>query len=165
MSHIASHGKKTAWKAFWSNPDLLANLGNGDCHDETVKLAEQLICRINNLSGEDWCDNERVVMFGKCRLPEALPPTRNAPQSHMHIAHYQSMVWIQERFNAPFLPQQDTMGQTSNGKFVPTLMPLAPIAAIHAEFIIRGSTKGKCGCKTPTCTALNRANAEVVMYI
>ena len=35
-SHIASHGKKTAWKAFCSNPDLLANLGKAEVHVETL---------------------------------------------------------------------------------------------------------------------------------
>ena len=29
----------------------------------------------SNLSDEGSCDNARVVMFGKCRVPEALPPT------------------------------------------------------------------------------------------
>ena len=36
VSHVASHGKKTDLKAFCSNPDLLANLGKGDFHEETV---------------------------------------------------------------------------------------------------------------------------------
>ena len=35
VSDIAGHGKGSAWNAFCSNPDLLANLGKGDFHDET----------------------------------------------------------------------------------------------------------------------------------
>ena len=35
VSDIAGHGKGPAWNAFCSNPDLLANLGKGDFHDET----------------------------------------------------------------------------------------------------------------------------------
>ena len=46
VSHIAGHGMKTAWKAFCSNPDLLANLGSDDFHAETCKLAEKFICRM-----------------------------------------------------------------------------------------------------------------------
>ena len=68
-----------------------------------------------NLSDEDRCDNARVVMFGKCRVPVALPVTSNAPQSHIQRrAHYQSMVWIQTTYNIPFLPRPETMGW-SNG--------------------------------------------------
>ena len=40
MSHIAGHGKKTAWKTFYLNPDILVNLGKGNLHDETCKLTE-----------------------------------------------------------------------------------------------------------------------------
>ena len=35
---------------------------------------------MNNLSDEDRCDNARVVLFGKCRLPEA----SNALQLHVY---------------------------------------------------------------------------------
>ena len=61
VSDIAGHGKRSAWKAFCSNPDL-ANLGKGDFHDETY-------------SSYPRRGNVRVVMFGKCILPKALPHT------------------------------------------------------------------------------------------
>ena len=35
VSDIAGHGKRSVWKAFCSNPGLLANIGKGDLHDET----------------------------------------------------------------------------------------------------------------------------------
>ena len=35
VSDIAGHGKGSAWNAFCSNPDLLANLGKDDFRDET----------------------------------------------------------------------------------------------------------------------------------
>ena len=35
MSDIAGHGKRSTWKAFYSNLDLCANIGKGDFHDET----------------------------------------------------------------------------------------------------------------------------------
>ena len=49
VSHIVGLGMRTAGKAFCSNPDLLANLGSDDLHDETCKLAEKFICRMYNL--------------------------------------------------------------------------------------------------------------------
>ena len=152
VSHIAGHRKKTAWKKFCSNPDLLANLGKGDLHDETCKLAEKFICRIYKLPDEDICDNARVDMFGKCRLPEALPPTSNALQFHIQRAHYQAMVWRQATCNIPLLPQPETMGWSKdNGILVPILMSVSPIPEICTEVITCGCTKGcnsgKCGCK------------------
>ena len=162
VPHIAGYGMKTAWKAFCSNPDLLANIGSDDLHDETCKLAEKFICRMYNLSDEDTCDNARVVLFGKCILPEALPHTSNALQLHIQRARYQSMAWIQATYNTPFLPQPEPMGwSTGDGKLVPTLMSLFPIPATCAEVIICGCTRGKCGCKNENlhCTA----RAEVVM--
>ena len=79
VSHIAGHGKKTAWKTLCSNPDLLANLDKGDPHDETCKLAKKFVCKMYNMSDEESCDNARVVPSSRCRLPGALPLTSNAP--------------------------------------------------------------------------------------
>ena len=76
VSDIAGHEIGSAWNAFCSNPDLLANLSKGDFHDENIcKLPEKFICRMFNLSDEGSCDKTRVVMIGKCRIPEALSPT------------------------------------------------------------------------------------------
>ena len=83
-----------------------------------------------NIFDEGSCDNARVVMFGKCRIPEALHlPTSNAPQLHIHRAHYQSMVWIQATCNIPLIPPQpETMRWSKgNGTLVLILMPLAPM--------------------------------------
>ena len=85
-----------------------------------------------NLSDEGSCDNTRVVMLGKCRVPEALSPnlpTCNAPQLHIQRAHYQSMMWIQATCNIPLLPpQSETIGWLKgNRTLVPTVMPLAPM--------------------------------------
>ena len=89
-----------------------------------LKLPEKFICRMF----KSFCDNARVVMFGKCRVPEALPPTyKYAPQLHIQRAHYQSMVWMQATCNIPLLPPQpETMGWSKgNGTLVPTVMTLA----------------------------------------
>ena len=75
MSDIAGHGKGSTWIAFCLNPDLIANLGKGDFHDETYSSYARFICRIFNLADEGSCDSARVIMFGKCKVPEALPPT------------------------------------------------------------------------------------------
>ena len=101
---------KTAWKAFCSNPDLLANIGSDYLHGETCKLVEKLICRMYTLSYENRCCDARVVLFGKCILAEALPLTSNALQLPIQRARYKSMAWMQATCNIPFLPQPETMG-------------------------------------------------------
>ena len=78
MSDIVGHGKGSAWNAFCLNPDLIANLGKGDFHDETYSSyarsssAGYSIC-------EGSCDNARVASakYQKhCHLP-----TSDAPHS------------------------------------------------------------------------------------
>ena len=123
MSNIGGQGKKTAWKEFCSNPDLIASLCKADFHDETLELDDKFICRMYNHAAENSFDHARVVLFGKCRLPEALPTISNALQLHVQRANYQSLVWIQATCNIPLLPQPETMGWSKgNGKLVPILM-------------------------------------------
>ena len=77
VSDIAGHGKGSAWNAFCSNPDLLAKLGKGDFHDETYSSyprSSSAGCTIFLMRAavimHGW-----LVMFGKCRVPEACPPS------------------------------------------------------------------------------------------
>ena len=63
-------------------------------------------------SDEDSFDKALVVIiFGKCRLSEALPPKSNALQLHIQRAHYHSMVWIHATCNFPHLPQPETRAE------------------------------------------------------
>ena len=76
VSDIAGHGKGSVWNAFCLNPDLIANIGKGDFHDETyTSYARSSSAGYSISSDEGSCDYARVVMFGKCKVPEALPPT------------------------------------------------------------------------------------------
>ena len=46
VSHIVGHTKKTAWKVFCENENLLKDLGVGILKEATVKSAEQFICKL-----------------------------------------------------------------------------------------------------------------------
>ncbi len=131
VSDIAGHGKGSAWNAFCSNPDLLANLGKGDYHDETYlsyPRSSSAGCSIFLMRAavvmHGWLCLASVEYLKHCHLP-----TSNAPQLHIQRAHYQSMVWIQATCNIPFLPPQpETMGWSKgNGTLVATVMPVAPM--------------------------------------
>ena len=129
MSDIAGHGNGSAWNAFCSNPDLLANLGKGDFHDETYSSYP----RSSSAGCATILMRAAVIMQGWLYLASAEClkhchlPTGNAPHLHIQQAHYQSIVWIQVTCNIPLLPPQpETMGWSKgNGTLVPTVMQLA----------------------------------------
>ena len=131
VSDIAGHGKGSAWYAFCSNPDLLANHGKGDFHDETYSSYP----RSSSAGCSIFLMRAAVIMHGWLCLPSAeylkhcYLPTSNAPQLHIQRAHYQSMVWIQAICDIPLLPPQPEKMRwsKSNGTLVPTVMPLAPM--------------------------------------
>ncbi len=134
MSDIAGHRKGSAWNAFSSNPDLLANLGKGDFYDETYSSYP----RSSSAGCSIFLMRAAVIMHGWLYLASAEYlkhchlPTSNAPQLHIQRAHCQSMVWILATCNIPLLPPQpETMGWSkSNGTLVPTVMPLAQCAEV-----------------------------------
>ena len=113
MSDIAGHGKRSAWNAFCSNPDLLANLVKGDFHDETYSSyprSSSAGCSIFLMRAAvimlGWLYLASVEYLKHCHLP-----TSNAQQLHIQRAHYQSIVWIPATCNIPLLPPQpETMG-------------------------------------------------------
>ena len=97
MSDIAGHGIGSAWNAFCSNPDLLANLSKGDFHDETYASyprSSSAGCSISLMRAavirHGWLCLASAEYLKHFRLP-----TGNAPQLHIQRAHCLSMVWIQ----------------------------------------------------------------------
>ena len=151
---------------FCSNPDLLANLGKGDFHDETYSsypISSSAGCSIFPMRAA-------VIMCGWLCLASAEYPkhchlsTSNAPQLHIQRAHYQSMVRIQAACNIPLLPPQpDTMGWSKGkGTLVPTVMPLAPMCRSYHADAPNDAYPGNVVAKTQTRTAQNRANTEPV---
>ena len=130
MSYIAGQGKGSAWNAFCLNPDIIANLGKGDFHDETYSS----YARSSSAGYSIFLMRAAVIMHGWLCLASANYlkhchlPTSNAPQLHIQRAHHQSIVWIPvATCNIPLLPPQpETMGWSNgNGTFALTVIPLA----------------------------------------
>ena len=120
---FAGHGNESAWNAFCSNPELLANLGKGDFHDETYSSYP----RRSSAGCSIFLMRVAVIMHGwlclasaeylkRCHLP-----TGNAPQLHIQRAHYQSIVWIQATCNIPLFHhnQRHWDGQRATGHLFP----------------------------------------------
>ena len=119
VSDIAGHGKGSAWNAFCSNPDLIANFGKGDFHDETYSS----YARSSSAGYSIFLMRAAVIMHGwlclasvkyqkHCHLP-----TSNAPQLHIQRAHHQSMVSIQQHITFHFFHhnQRQWNGQRATG--------------------------------------------------
>lgn len=148
-SYFGGHSKKTAWKVFQDHNELLENLGKGELTEETIKKAEQFVCRLYKLSNVDNVDKARKTMFVKCCAPESLPPTSDALSFHIKRSHYQAAVWRQAHINYPDLPTPQSSGwKDEEGKIVPILMSLPPVPESCISLISCGCTTE---CKTLRC--------------
>ena len=133
VSYIAGHSKKTAWRVFLEDPTLVSNIGKGEMCRETIQSAEKLMCKVYNVSDVDSCDKARVVLFAKCKSPEALPPTSDALNFHVQRAHYQTLVWRQAHCVDPILPPAEDMGwDLVDGCLVPKL-PAISDRLLHVD--------------------------------
>ena len=167
MSDIAGHGKGSAWNAFCLNPDLIANLGKGDFHDE----AYSSYARSSSAGFSIFLMRAAVIMHEWLCLASAKHqkhchlPTSNAPQLHIQRAHHQSMVSIQATCNIPLLPTQPgTMRWSkSNGTLVLIVIPLAQMCrSYHMRMHQMMHLREIWLQKRQTCTAHTRAITEPV---
>lgn len=92
-SYIANHTKRSAWKVFKVDHELLHNLGVGDLTDEKERSAEIFVCRLYNINKIDSVDEVRHTLSKPpASKPEALPPTSDALHFHLLRVHYQSLI-------------------------------------------------------------------------
>ena len=148
-SYIAGCSKRSAWKTFQTHHQLLENLGKGELTAETLKNAEQFVCKLYNINNMSNTNEARVILFNKSRSPESLPPTSDALQFHIQRAHYQVAVWRQAYLAYPDTPNTKAMGwKVEETKVKPLLMSLSPVAKSCREII---TCNCKSGCKTLRC--------------
>jgi hypothetical protein len=91
-SFFSGHGKKTAWKVFEQQYELLQNLGKGGMTDEIATDAEKFICRLYHVPNVDTVDQARSLLFIKSHVPKSLPPKSDALSFHVKHSHYQAAV-------------------------------------------------------------------------
>ena len=87
-SFLSGHSKKTAWKVFEQDHELLQDLGKGNLAKETIAETDKFVCRLYNTQ---YVDKARSQLFMKSRSPESLPPR----VMHVMRSHYQAAVWRQ----------------------------------------------------------------------
>ncbi|MES9881148.1 MAG: hypothetical protein ABW185_09730, partial [Sedimenticola sp.] len=150
-SYVSGHTKRSSWKVFKDNHELLVDLGVGELTNETAALVETFMCRIYNVSHTDSIDTARYYLFSKSAKPEALPPTSDALRFHVMRVNYQTMIWRQACCAAPELPAPDSMGwKCADGNLVPILMSRNPIPAACLD-VIACSCNKMCGTLRCKC--------------
>ena len=148
-SFLAGHSKKTAWKVFKEQYELLVDLGNGELDDDKIKSAEQFMCRIYGIFEEGDVDKARVILFTGSRSMQALPPTSNALRFHIQRAHHQASVWRQAHCTHPNVPEPTMHGWTlTDGQLLPTLMSLPAVPESCLEVV---SCSCATACQTSRC--------------
>lgn len=165
VSHIARHGKRSAFKVFEVHHKLLKQLGKGELSANTIQAAEKFLCRLYKLPNVESCDKARVMLFCKGHLQEALPPTSDAAHFHIKRSHYQTMVWKQANVTIQQLPLVTDMGwKYISDQLRPEFMSLTPIPQACCEIVSCGCTTGclnrRCSCKksSMTCTEACKCN-------
>ena len=76
MSYIAGCSKRSAWKTFQTHHQILENLGKGELTAETLKNAEQFVCKLYNINNVSNTNEARVILL----------------ISHAHQNHYLQLV-------------------------------------------------------------------------
>ena len=148
-SYLAGHSKKSCWKIFLQDHDLIRNLGTGDLTVETVHDAERFICKVYGMPNIDTVNKARSQMFVKSRAPDCLPPTSDALGFHVKRCHYQAAVWRQAHKQHPVLPSPEAMGwKMEANSLVPILMGVPAVPESCMELI---SCKCASRCRFAQC--------------
>ena len=87
-SYLAGHSKKACWKIFKVHHNYLRGLGNIPVlTDQTIKDAEEFVCKIYGPAAASSTNDVRVSMFVKGVTNDKLPPTSDALLYHIKRSH------------------------------------------------------------------------------
>ncbi|KAG1661763.1 hypothetical protein GQR58_021271 [Nymphon striatum] len=136
VSQFADIGKKTAWKVFMQEGACLRKLGSAKIDDRIIKDVERFVCKLYLKDTPMTSINEvRKEIFLKRSL-DALPPTKDALEFHIHRANYQSLVWHQCLEAVQQLPNPTSCGwmiDDESGDLIPKLMSLSPLPNAYTQ--------------------------------
>ncbi|KAG1654512.1 hypothetical protein GQR58_024970 [Nymphon striatum] len=136
VSQFADIGKKTAWKVFMKEGACLRKLGSAKIDDRIIKDIERFVCKLYLKDTPMTSINEvRKEIFLKRSL-DALPPTKDALEFHIHRANYQSLVWHQCLEAVQQLPNPTSCGwmiDDESGDLIPKLMSLSPLPNAYTQ--------------------------------
>lgn len=152
-SQFSGKGKRTCWKVFLKEPDLLQAIGgSAECSEDARKGAEKFVCHLFGYGNCGSVNEVRLKMFvkGKSSI-EALPPTEDALSFHLMRSNYQAFIWKTALTNDTDLPSPDGNGWTVKaGKLTPVLMSLQSVPKSCMALVSCSCKKGcsptRCGC-------------------
>jgi len=91
-SSFYGYGKRSCWKVYVEQPELLANIGRDGSTDE----AEKFLCHLYGVDNADDLLSAKSQMFEKgLRDFEKLPPTFDAFEVHHIRSNHQAKIWYQ----------------------------------------------------------------------
>ena len=150
VSSFAGHGKKTAWEAWNSFPDVtdtFLQLSSGPTDvDFAMSLLQKFVVRMYDHSSSKMTVNSlRKHLFTKKGKPmEGLPPTEGALLQHTKRATYQSgFCWnrsLQAQQNLPSPGEWGWLADDDDCKWKPLWSDLPDVAKCLPELL-------KCSCK------------------
>jgi hypothetical protein len=145
-SSLKGYGKKTCWKIFQIQPNLLAGVGrDGDLLD-----VQKFLCLLYKVpQPADDVNQARYQIFVKGQKPlECLPPTIDALELHFDRSNHQAKIWIQANRAQPDVGNPlDTNGWVLVDGALNicwSRIPAVPAACLELS---------TCGCKTKCKTA------------
>ena len=167
-SAFVGHGKKTAWVAWNSLPELTDALLRLACApteipEHSMQAIERFVILMYDRTSTCTDVNKaRKKLFAKRSSVQRIPPTRAALEQHVKRAVFQGgHVWGQILVPQPVLPSPSSWGwiKTDDGLYEPHWTTLPEASKTCYELISCGCKKGcrsRCKCKKASlkCTAL-----------
>ncbi|CAH3043013.1 unnamed protein product [Porites lobata] len=167
--NFAFKGKLQCWKAFLQADEdcvtALADLGSTIFPTAGMFYAiEKLVCqlylpktKISSLKDLRW-----LLFRRKQAESERLPPTQAALREAIKRAHYQAMIWANDKVANPDLPSPENYGwKKDKDKWIPVMTRLQPAPDAVLYLVKCGCGKDKCrnnrcSCRRAslTCTGL-----------
>ena len=167
-SAFVGHGKKTAWVAWNSLPELTDALlrlafAPTEIPEHSMQAIERFVILMYDQTSTCTDVNKaRKKLFAKRSSVQRIPPTRAALEQHVKRAVFQGgHVWGQILVPQPVLPSPSSWGwiQTDDGLYEPHWTTLPEASKTCYKLISCGCKKGcrsRCKCKKASlkCTAL-----------
>ncbi|KAL8570748.1 hypothetical protein ACOMHN_006898 [Nucella lapillus] len=160
VSHFLGCGKKSAWSAWLSTPELTDTLITLTCNPQELSPQSQHMCTLERFvvvmysksCGMGRVNEARFRLFtsGKKTL-EALPPTQAALYQHIRRAVLQNIFWTQATSVHQDIPDFHDWGwhKDSNGGWLPfwtTLEDSSKACSILLQCGCAKSCTGNCKC-------------------
>ena len=164
-SCFVRQGKLKPWKLLEKHTEHFSQLADMGilAFDETINAIDMYVASIyNGFPTDATCNELRYKLFASKGLQnEALPPTRDALEQHVHRAEYQVKIWLASLSPTPTLALPEGKGWSKNedGRLQPILSTQPPMPQAALEFVrchcSASMCLGRCSCKSAELPCTN----------